>query len=260
MTDASGILLARHDRVLVVTMDRQEVRNALHPTALHALADVIESSGRDASIGALVLTGAGDRAFCTGMDLRALMNGQAEAAGAAIEALERAFQSPERAPIISAVQADAIGGGFELMLKCDLAIAAETVMFGLPEVTRGMVPGGGATLLPARIPLALALEIALTGELQSAARLLQLGLLNKVVPAAEVQTAAIGLAARIAKNAPLAVAATRDLMWTTYQNGAAQGKAALDALIRERHEGRQREMREGLAAFREKRAPKWRES
>jgi len=256
MTDGSGIDLTRDGRVLVLTIDRQEVRNALHVPALRAMTQAIEDAGRDKAIGAMVITGAGRLCFCAGMDLRALKNGDPEI-GDAVRAFEAAIQSPERVPIIAAVAGNAIGGGFELMLKCDLAVAADDVVFALPEVSRGLVPGGGATLLPARIPLAVALEFALTGAPQSAARLFELGLLNAVVPAEALMSAALSLARRIADNAPLAVAATRALMWKTFRDGAADSWRALEDIQRAPDPDRRREVQEGLAAFAEKRAPVW---
>jgi enoyl-CoA hydratase len=257
MTEVSGIELVRRGRVLLLTIDRPEVRNALHPPALRAMAKAIADAGNDKAIGTIVITGSGRRSFCAGMDLRALAANDPDIAGA-IATFEQVLQSPNRLPIVAAVCGNAIGGGFELMLKCDLAVDADDVVFGLPEVSRGLIPGGGASLLPARIPLAVALELGLTGVPQSAQRLLQLGLVNRVVPADEVLPTALVLAGQIAENAPLAVAATRELMWMTYREGAARGWQAVELLQGERHPGREQEMREGLAAFAEKRQPDWR--
>jgi enoyl-CoA hydratase/carnithine racemase len=257
MTERPGTILVRHDNVLLLTIDRPEVRNALHPPALRAIIQAIEDAGNDKEIGAIVITGAGRRAFCAGLDLRSLAAKDPDIEEA-IAAFEQVLRSPERVPIVAAVCGNAIGGGFELMLKCDLAVAGDNVVFSLPEVTRGLVPGGGATLLPARIPLAVAIELGLTGLPQSAGRLFQLGLINQVVPADDVVPAALALAGHIAKNAPLAVAATRELMWTTFREGAMRGQRALEEFQRETHPGRSREVREGLAAFAEKRRPDWR--
>jgi enoyl-CoA hydratase len=256
MTERPGIALVQHDNVLLLTIDRPEVRNALHPPALRAMTQAIEDAGNDKAIGALVITGAGRRVFCAGLDLRSLAAKDPDIEEA-IAAFEQVLRSPERVPIIAAVRGNAIGGGFELMLKCDMAVSADDVVFGLPEVSRGLIPGGGATLLPARIPLAAALELGLTGAPQTAQRLFQLGLVNRVVPADEVLPAALALAGRIADNAPLAVAATRELMWTTYREGTVRGWQAVERLQRERHPGREHEMREGMAAFAEKRQPDW---
>jgi enoyl-CoA hydratase len=256
MTEGSGIELVRHGRVLLLTIDRPEVRNALHPQALRAMTKVIEDASDDKAIGAIVITGAGRRSFCAGMDLRALTANDPDLGGA-ITAFEQVLRSPSRLPMVAAVCGNAIGGGFELMLKCDLAVAADDVVFGLPEVSRGLIPGVGATLLPARIPLAIALEFGLTGAHQTARRLFQLGLVNRIMPADEVLPAALALAGQIADKAPLAVAATRELMWTTYREGTVRGWQAVERLQRERHPEREHEMREGLAAFAEKRQPDW---
>jgi enoyl-CoA hydratase len=250
----AGVHIRRDGRVVVLTIDRPDVRNALDPPTLDALADAVASAATDAATGAVVLTGTGDLSFSAGMDLRAL---DADRAGAtrASRAFDAVMRAPDRVPIVAAVAGNAIGGGFELALRCDLVVAADDVVFGLPEVGRGLVPGGGGTLLPSRISLAVALELGLTGEAISVARAYELGLVNRVVPRDEVVPTAIAVAARIAANAPGAVAATRRLMWITATDGAAAGLAAL----REQpsSEARDREMREGLDAFFAKRPPNW---
>jgi enoyl-CoA hydratase len=141
------------------------------------------------------------------------------------------------------------------MLRCDLAVAAVHARFGLPEASRGLLAGGGATLLPCRIPLAVALELGMTGEPIDAARAYQLGLVNHVVPADEVVERAVALAHRIAENAPLAVAALRRTMWTAAIDG---GDAAwLQTQTEQQVVGASDDAREGIAAFREKRPPRW---
>src|SRR5262249_13020960 len=153
-------------------------------------------------------------------------------------------------PLVAAVNGSAMAGGFELMMRCDLAVAADHVRFGLPEARRGLLAGGGATLLPCRIPLAVALELGLTGEPIDATRAWQLGLVNHVVPSAAVLDKAVALATAIAANAPLAVAAMRRTMWTAAIDG---GAAAWDQTQREQLVvGSSNDAREGIAAFREK--------
>jgi len=141
----------------------------------------------------------------------------------------------------------AIGGGFELMLMCDLAVASDDARFGLPEVTRGLVPGGGGTLLPARIPLAAALEIGLLGTPIHASRAFSLGLVNRLSPTGRVVDDALELAARLADNPPATLARIRELMWITALEGAAASLAAADAGPPD--ERREAEAAEGIARF-----------
>ena len=250
----TGLHSDRNGRVLVLSIDRPEVRNALDPPTLDAIAAALTDAAGDATIGAAVLTGSGHLSFSSGMDLRALERDRAEATRAS-RAFDAVMRASDRIPIVAAVAGNAIGGGFEIALRCDLVVAADDVVFGLPEVARGLVPGGGGTLLPSRISLAVALEIGLTGEPISAQRAYDLGLVNRVLPRADVLPVAIAIAAGIAANAPGAVAATRRLMWVTAMDGAAAGLAALRD--QPHSTARDRESAEGLAAFFEKRPPRW---
>jgi enoyl-CoA hydratase len=240
--------------VLVLTIDRPEVRNALDPATLDAIAAALTHTAFDDAIGAVVLTGAGHESFSSGMDLRALDHDRPNAARAS-RAFDVVMRDGDRVPIVAAVAGNAIGGGFEIALRCDLVVAADDVMFGLPEVGRGLVPGGGGTLLPSRISLAVALELGLTAEPITVQRAYDLGLVNRVVPRHDVLATAIEVAARIAANAPGAVAVTRRLMWVTATDGAAAGLTALRD--QPASAARDREATEGLAAFFEKRAPRW---
>ena len=198
--------------VAVLRWDRQEVRNALDPATLLALSSSIATAAGDPDVRACVLTGTGDVAFSAGMDLKALAADRSSV-GAAVAAWNAAIDAPDRVPLVAAVGGMAMGGGFEIALRCDLVVAAEGVEFGLPEVKRKLVPGGGGLLLPRRIPLALSLELGLTGAPVTAARLFELGLVNRVVPAHRVLDEAIALAATIAEHAPETVAAIRRGMW-----------------------------------------------
>ena len=204
----------REGAVAVLTWDRQDVRNALDPDTLLALSSAISAAAEDPEVRACVLTGAGTVAFSAGMDLKALAADRSRV-GAAVTAWEAAIGSPDRVPLVAAVNGMAMGGGFEIALRCDLVVAAEGVAFGLPEVKRKLVPGGGGLLLPRRVPLAFALELGLTGEPVTAARLHDLGLVNRVVPAERVLDEAVALAAAIAEHAPETVAAIRRGMWAS---------------------------------------------
>jgi enoyl-CoA hydratase len=200
--------------VAVLTWDRQEARNALDPTTLLALSSAIAAAATDPDVRACVLTGAGEVAFSAGMDLKALAS-ERGSVGAAVAAWEGAVGAADRMPLVAAVNGMAMGGGFEIALRCDLVVAGEHAVFGLPEVKRRLVPGGGGLLLPRRIPLALALELGLTGEPASAARLHALGLVNRVVPADRVVDEAVALAAAIAEHDADTVATIRRGMWAS---------------------------------------------
>ncbi len=204
--------------VLVVTIDRPEARNALNLAARLALVEAWTAFRDDPSLRVGILTGAGDRSFCAGADLKEM--GAFLKAQSPIERREQREREPGLGaltrnfdagkPIIAAINGHCLGGGLELALACDLRVAAEHATFGLPEVTRGILPGAGGTQrLPRMIPYGIALELLFTGDALDAATALRLGLVNRVVPAADVLPTARALAERIAKNAPLAVQGAR---------------------------------------------------
>jgi enoyl-CoA hydratase len=251
---AEPVTVERRGHVQVITITRLEVRNALNGAAARALAAAADELDADGDLRVGVLTGAGG-AFCTGMDLKAYLRGDKPN----IEG--RGFGgitiTPPRKPLIAAVEGWALAGGFELMLACDLVVAGEGSKFGLPEVKRAMVAGGGAALLlPRRIPFTAAMELLLTGELIDAGRAAALGLVNRLVPDGEALDGALRLAEVIAANGPLAVAVTKQIAraqadWTVeegWQRQAEMYKPVVESA----------DAREGAAAFAEKRAPVWR--
>jgi enoyl-CoA hydratase len=210
-------------------------------------------------IRAVVLTGTGDRAFCAGMDLRAFASGALAPTDAERKGMEifGRFMSPgaSETPVIGAAQATALAGGFELLLACDLIVAAEGAQFGLPEVKRGLFAAGGGVFLSRRIPLAKALELTLTGEPIDAGEAAALGLVNIVVPPDKVVDEAVALGERIAANGPLGVQASKRLVrmaafepaadvWNVHNELQPKVFASADA-------------KEGATAFVEKRPPVW---
>jgi enoyl-CoA hydratase len=191
--------------VLVVTLNRPGARNALNPELMDGLSAVMRGADADPDVRAVVLTGAGP-VFCAGMDLKAF------AQGGDVTGLLWFYREGLATPVVAALNGSALAGGFELVLACDLVVASEDAKLGIPEVKRGMFAAGGGTTLADRIPMAVALEMGLTGEPVSAARAREVGLVNRVVPADQVLAEALTLAQQIAENAPLAVTLTKKLM------------------------------------------------
>jgi enoyl-CoA hydratase len=240
----------RDAEVVVLTLDRPEVANALDRESTRELVDACRRAVADDGVRALVLTGAGDRAFCAGRDLNDLPD-----PGEPAPSVARVLAGAEL-PVVAAVNGAAVGGGLELLLGCDLVVAAEHARLGLPEVRRGIAATDGGTDLPRRIPLAVALEMGLTGRSIDAQRALALGLVNRVVPAGEVLDEAMALARAVAANAPIALAETKRLM-------RASLSAAEPELERLRSAATGRilaseDVREGARAFVERRPPRWR--
>jgi enoyl-CoA hydratase len=244
----------RRDRVLVLRINRPEVRNALSPEVVRGLGKALMSADADEAVRAVVITGTGDRAFCAGMDLRAFA-----AADSSDRSVDDAYLSFIRhgiaKPVIAAANATAVAGGFELLLACDLAVAASDARFGLPEVKRGLFAAAGGMQLGRRIPLAVALELALTGDLIDAERAQELGLLNFVVAREQVLDAALGLAARISANGPLAVRTTKRLIHDAIYSSREQAWAQQDSVFDDVFASA--DAKEGALAFIEKRQPQW---
>ena len=257
MTDAAEQVLVteRRGAVTILRLNRPEARNALNPELLTAIGLGMVEAENDPDVRAVVLTGTGDKAFCAGMDLRAFAEGGT--VGGSKEGMQgfaRFTQGEILVPIVGAAQATAVAGGFELLLGCDLVVASDAAKFGVPEVKRGLFAAGGGVYLSTRIPLAMALELTLTGDLIDAARAQALGLVNEVVPASKVVDAAIALAERIAKNGPLALQATKQLVRTASTD---LDKARSLATEWQPKVFGSEDAKEGATAFIEKRDPVW---
>ncbi|MCU1454718.1 MAG: Enoyl-CoA hydratase/isomerase, partial [Acidimicrobiales bacterium] len=221
-----GLRRERHGTIDVWTIDRPTAANTLDRRVLTDLASAMAAVAADPAVRAVVLTGAGDRAFCGGMDLKAFERGELD--GFDFADLFRFFRGGLAIPVVAAVNGAAVGGGFELVLGCDLVVASDNARFGLPEVTHGLVGASGAVELPTRIPLAIALELGLTGAFIDASRALALGLVNRVVPAGAALAAALDLAGTIVANAPDAVAATKHLMRAAFGDGVLSARVEAD--------------------------------
>mgnify|MGYP001157634715 CR=1 FL=1 len=234
------VLTERAGAVLVVTMNRPEARNALDPALMDGLTAVLRGADADPEVRVVVLTGAGG-VFCAGLDLKAF------ARGADFKRLLWFYHRGIATPVVAALNGSALAGGFELVLACDLVVAAEGAELGMTEVRRGLFAAGGGTLLSRRIPTALAMELGLTGAPVTVARAYEFGLVNRVVPADRVLPEALALAGRIAENGPLGVAMTKKLMrerrWCTPEE--------VDAVFGSE------DAKEGARAFAERRPPRW---
>ncbi len=245
----------RTGQIEILTLNRPEAANSLNPPLLAELGAALDEILADDSARAVVLTGAGEKIFCAGMDLSTLGGWEAQGDGAerpGAATLARVMGGTYEKPLVAAVNWAAVGGGMELVLSCDLVVAADHARFGLPEVKRGLFAAGGGTLLPLRIPQAIALEMGLTGRLFSAARAAQVGLVNQVVPLAELKDAALALAAEVAANGPLGVQLTKKLMRDALTHGAESGMASTEE---SRDVFGSADAREGAQAFLEKRPP-----
>ncbi|MEU8569442.1 enoyl-CoA hydratase-related protein [Streptomyces pathocidini] len=246
--------------VLTVTLDRPKA-NAIDVATSHALYEAFDRLRRDDTLRVAVLTGAGERFFSAGWDLKAAAEGEAIDADhgpGGFAGLTELFDLDK--PVIAAVNGLALGGGFELALAADLVVAAEPAEFALTEVTLGMVAdSGGALRLPRRLPPAIATELLLTGRRMPAAEAAHWGLANRVVPAAELLDEARALAHRIVAAAPLAVAAVKEItrqtahldLATAYHHLRTGDLPAYRAMLTST------DAQEGPRAFAEKRPPRW---
>ncbi len=250
---ADEVLRERRGHIEVLTINRPEARNAINRATAIALSDALDDCEGDNDVWVVVLTAAGDKAFSAGMDLKAFASGEFPITEKGFGGItERDFPKP----LIAAANGSALAGGFEIMISCDMVVAADHAKFGIPEAQRGLIAGGGGLIrLPQLVPLAVAFELALTADPIDAERAYQLGLVNRVVPGDQVLDVAVALAERIAKNAPLAVRTSKEVM-----------KKARELTERESWQvntdafsmiGRSADALEGAIAFAEKREPNW---
>lgn len=249
--------LERRGAVQILRINRPEARNALNPAVLAGIGGGVTDADRDPEVRAIVITGTGDRAFCAGMDLRAMAEGNREGnrGSAAVAAYSDFIRRGISKPVVGAANATAVAGGFELLLACDMIVASAEARFGLPEVKRGLFPAGGGVRLSRLIPLATALELGLTGDTIEAERAYQLGLVNRVVPPERVLDEAVALAEAVAANGPLGIAATKRLMRAAVELPDAELWPLHDSLQPEVFNSA--DAREGAQAFFERRPPRW---
>jgi crotonobetainyl-CoA hydratase len=255
-----GALTERRGNVLVITINRPEARNCVNGAVSTAVGDALEEAQHDPEVRAVVITGAGDKSFCAGADLKAI-------------ARRENLYHPEHSewgfagyvhhfidkPTIAAVNGTALGGGTELALASDLVVAEEGAKFGLPEVKVGLIAGaGGVFRIVDQLPRKVGLQMLLTGEPITAADAAKWGLVNEVVPNGTVLDAALALAERVTVNAPLSVQASKriacgadDGVITDEEQGWARTQREFGALLKSE------DAKEGPMAFAQKRAPVW---
>jgi enoyl-CoA hydratase len=253
-TDTEPVLTERRDNVLLITLNRPQVRNAVNAALAAGVAGALEELDRDDSLSVGVLTGAGGF-FCAGMDLGAFVNGESPWFG------DRGFagiaQRSARKPLIAAIEGFAVAGGMEIALACDLIVAAKGAKMGIPEAKRSLVAAGGALLrLPRRMPYHVVMELALTGDTMPAERFHELGVVNSLAEPGAAVDVALELAGRLAKNGPLALVASKQILqeqfdWSSADMWDKQGAISGPVFASE-------DSKEGANAFKEKREPVWR--
>jgi enoyl-CoA hydratase/carnithine racemase len=251
----SDVLFQVDDEIAIVTLNRPARANAIDPPTARRLHELVQEIEADGNIRAAVITGAGERVFCGGSDLK----WKAEGTGSTVTDWGFAgfVRAPRGKPFVAAVNGKAVGGGFEIVLACELAVAARHAEFALPEVRRGVVAGGGGLVrLVRRIPVPIAYEVAIAGRVLTADQALELGLVNRVVDSAELLGSAVGLARQCALGAPIAIAESMAVireaegaadagLWARSEQASKTAVASADGM-------------EGIRAFVEKRSPVWR--
>lgn len=264
MTDTGqpdkAVLVDRPGNVMVITINRPEARNAINSAVSIGVGEALEEAQHDPDVRAVVITGAGDKSFCAGADLKAI-------------ARRESIYHPEHdewgfagyvhhfidKPTIAAVNGTALGGGTELALASDLVVAAERAQFGLPEVKRGLIAAaGGVFRVMDQLPHKVAMEMLLTGEPLTASDAWEWGLVNQVVKEGSVLDAALAMAARVTVNAPLSVQATKRIAYGVDDGVIAGDEAGWERTLREMHALiTSEDAKEGPLAFAEKREPVW---
>jgi crotonobetainyl-CoA hydratase len=253
------ILYELRDHVARVTIDRPDVLNAIDAASERELQQIWSEIETNRDVRVVLLTGSGERAFSTGAD----MKGGSGASGLEYWALSRpggfggiALRDTLDVPVIARVNGHAVGGGFEMVLGCDIIVAAQEATFGLPEARVGRLPlDGGMTLLQRQVPFHLAMGLLLTGKRISAAEALRIGLVNEVVPRAELDAAVVRWVEDVLACAPLSVRAIKQVVRRTAQLTAAEARNQLLPALTEALQSE--DSREGVRAFVEKRKPVW---
>jgi enoyl-CoA hydratase/carnithine racemase len=252
------LIYEKKEKVATITLNRPEAMNAISREMAQALFEAWTDFAGDPALSVMIVTGAGDKAFCVGADLKEKeLKGDPHITSFWDSPMKVYMRSAELyKPVIAAINGHCLGGGLELALLADIRIAAEHATFGQPEIRLGIFPGMGATQrLPRALPYNLAAEILFTGERFGAGKALEMGLINRVVPAGELMTVARALAKAISAHAPLALRAVKEALLRSYDLPLHEG-LRLEGLLR-RIVGETEDAREGVRAFLEKRTPRF---
>lgn len=247
------VLVDVADGIMTVTLNRPEAKNAANKALAEGVAAAMDELDGNDDIRVAIITGAGGT-FCSGMDLKAFVSGETPVVeGRGFAGLT---ERPPQKPLIAAVEGYALAGGLEVMISCDLIVAAESAKFGIPEVKRGLAAAaGGLVRLPRQIPSRLAMELALTGDFVGAQRAYEMGLINRVVETGTALDEAKALAATICANGPLAVRVSKQVVaesadWSAEEMWKKQTDIVMPVFTSE-------DAIEGATAFAQKRAPNW---
>lgn len=250
MSEEQAVLVERRNRVMIITLNRPDAMNAINGALSNGLWNAIQELDNDDGLTAGVITGNG-RAFCAGMDLKAFARGED------IGPLNQFVRSGAKKPLIGAINGFALAGGCEVALTCDLLVASTAAKIGIREVKVGLfAAAGGVFRLPARVGYAKAMEMALTGEPITAEEAMQAGMLSGLTAPEDLLESAVALAERIAENAPLAVAASKQLVRAA-ASGVEEDKLWEMQIPLQQSVFSSNDAKEGPAAFAEKRAPNW---
>jgi enoyl-CoA hydratase/carnithine racemase len=254
---SSGIVtcVVHEHHVAVVTLNRPAARNAVNAELAQALHAAVESTEADPDVWAVVLTSAGAEVFCAGADLKDVAAGRADGLSTS-NGFAGFVKADRKKPWIAAVNGKALAGGCEIVLACDLVVASSEASFGLPEVSRGLLAAaGGAFRLPRAVPRNVAIELVITADSLDAQRAAALGLVNRVVAPHQLLPEALSLAARITRNAPVAVRESLQIARRVHDLDE-EALWALTCTCRDRVRASE-DYREGPRAFIEKRPPRW---
>lgn len=240
-------------RVLVLTMNRPATRNAVSLSMAQQIAHALDRLDQRPDLSVAVITGAGGT-FCSGMDLKGFARGERPVVGG--RGFAGLVQHPPTKPLIAAVEGYALAGGFEIVLSCDLVVASAEAKFGLPEVKRGLTAAAGGLLrLQHRIPYHLAMELVLTGRMWSASEAADVHLVNRLTEAGKALEEALALADEVAANAPLALAASKQVMVRSVDWPLEEQFKRQDRYVDPVRQSA--DAKEGALAFAEKRPPRW---
>jgi enoyl-CoA hydratase len=255
MPEYTSILVESRGRVGLIHLNRPQAMNALNPQLLTELLQALEAFDTDPGTGAMLIAGS-ERVFAAGADIKFMANASSTEmrSNGFVDLFER-LRSIKK-PVLAAVSGFALGGGCELAMACDMIVASETARFGQPEVTIGVIPGGGGTQrLTRAVGKVVAMEMILNNRTLSAGEALQAGLVNRVVPAERFLEEALNLASEIASRAPLALVAAKQAVMNAYELPLNQGLAEERELFYRLFDSS--DQKEGMRAFIEKRKPDW---